>query len=277
MQVFDAPRAGPGPACGKGRLETVKQKMVKIFSAVLAAAVVAVGGFAAAGGGDAGESAGLLQEIFSLFAGEEGAAGGTVSAFSLEDYPAYEGQAYAEVNGNVPYFSDADLTTEAFENYSQLDELGRCGVAYANICTQLMPTEKRGSIGGVRPSGWHTVRYDELIPDGKYLYNRCHLIGYQLAGENANRQNLITGTRYLNVTGMLPFENDTAEYVEETGNHVLYRVTPVFEGDDLVAKGVLMEAKSVEDRGEGLQFCVFCYNVQPGVVIDYATGESRAA
>lgn len=260
----------------KGRFVKVKQKMLKIISAFLAAAALAAGGFAAAGGG-AGDGAGFFQEILYILAGDEGAAGGTVTAFSLEDYPAYEGQAYVEVNGNIPYFDDSELTEEPFEVYSELDDLGRCGVAYANVCPELMPTEKRGSIGGVRPSGWHTVRYDDLIPDGKYLYNRCHLIGYQLAGENANRQNLITGTRYLNVTGMLPFENDTAEYVEQTGNHVLYRVTPVFEGDDLVARGVLMEAKSVEDRGEGLQFCVFCYNVQPGVEIDYATGESSRA
>ena len=153
-----------------------------------------------------------------------------------------------------------------------MDELDRCGVAYANICTELMPTEERGSIGQVKPSGWHTVTYDNV--DGRYLYNRCHLIGFQLAGENANEQNLITGTRYMNVEGMLPFENQVADYVEETENHVLYRVTPIFYGDNLVASGVQMEAWSVEDQGEGVCFNVYVYNVQPGITIDYATGES---
>ena len=180
-----------------------------------------------------------------------------------------------EINDNVPDFPEDDFTTDSFESYSDLDNLGRCGVAYAKIGQDLMPTEKRGSIGQVKPSGWHTQKYDNV--DGKFIYNRCHLIGYQLAGENANPKNLITGTRYLNTTGMLPFENEVNDYVDETDNHVLYRVTPVFEGDDLVASGVLMEAYSVEDEGGGVQFCVYCYNVQPGVVIDYATGDSRLA
>ena len=184
-------------------------------------------------------------------------------------------KAYCEVDGNVPGFSEDELVTEAFENYSDLDFLGRCGVAYANICKELMPTEERGEIGMVKPSGWHTVKYSDRI-DGNYLYNRCHLIGYQLAGENANEKNLITGTRYLNVTGMLPFENEVADYVESTGNHVLYRVTPVFDGDNLVASGVQMEAESVEDKGAGVLFNVYVYNVQPGVIIDYATGASEA-
>lgn len=184
-------------------------------------------------------------------------------------------KAYCEVDGNVPGFSEDELVTEAFENYSDLDSLGRCGVAYANICKKLMPTEERGEIGMVKPSGWHTVKYSDRI-DGNYLYNRCHLIGYQLAGENANEKNLITGTRYLNVTGMLPFENEVADYVESTGNHVLYRVTPVFDGDNLVASGVQMEAESVEDKGAGVLFNVYVYNVQPGVIIDYATGDSEA-
>lgn len=191
------------------------------------------------------------------------------------DIPEYTGEPYVVLQDNWPDFNAEDLTTEAFETYSDLDGLGRCGVAYANICLDIMPTEPRGEIGQVKPTGWHTVKYDFV--DGKYLYNRCHLIGYQLAGENANRQNLITGTRYLNVTGMLPFENMVDDYVEETGNHVLYRVTPVFNGENLVASGVQMEAFSVEDEGEGVCFNVFVYNVQPGVVIDYATGESRAA
>ena len=182
-------------------------------------------------------------------------------------------EAYTTVNGNVPYFTEEDLTTEAFENYSELDNLGRCGVAYANICKELMPTEERGEIGMIKPSGWHTVKYD--IVDGKYLYNRCHLIGYQLAGENANEKNLITGTRYLNVTGMLKFEDQVADYVKATDHHVLYRVTPVFEEDNLVATGVEMEAYSVEDKGEGVSFHVFVYNIQDGITIDYKTGESK--
>ena len=190
----------------------------------------------------------------------------------LSEIPEYSGEPYTVVNDNVPDFSAEDYTEESFESYSELDELGRCGTAYANIGPDLMPTEKRGSIGEVKPSGWHTAKYDFV--DGNYLFNRCHLIGYQLSGENANEKNLITGTRYMNTEGMLPFENMVADYVKETGDHVLYRVTPVYDGDDLVASGVLMEARSVEDDGDGIEFYVFCYNVQPGVGIDYATGES---
>lgn len=194
------------------------------------------------------------------------------SYVSLDAIPAYDGKAYVAVNNNEPFFTDSDMTTTAFENYSDLDSLGRCGVAYANICKEIMPTEKRGKIGMIKPSGWHTVKYD-VIKD-RYLYNRCHLIGYQLAGENANPKNLITGTRYLNVEGMLPFENLVADYVNNTGNHVLYRVTPMFSGSNLVAKGVLIEAKSVEDNGGGILFNVYCYNVQPGVGINYENGDS---
>ena len=200
----------------------------------------------------------------------------TASSFSLSDVPAYSGKAYTSVNGNVPYFTAAELTTTSFETYSDLDTLGRCGVTYACIGQDLMPTKERGSIGMVKPTGWHTVRYDDLV-DGKYLYNRCHLIGYQLTGENANTKNLITGTRYLNIEGMLPFENMVADYIEETNNHVLYRVTPIFEGNNLLANGVLMEGYSVEDKGAGVSYCVFAYNVQPGIEIDYATGESKLA
>lgn len=194
------------------------------------------------------------------------------SYVSLDAIPAYEGKAYVAVNNNEPFFTDSDMTTIAFENYSDLDSLGRCGVAYANICKEIMPTEKRGKIGMIKPSGWHTVKYD-VIKD-RYLYNRCHLIGYQLAGENANPKNLITGTRYLNVEGMLPFENLVADYVNNTGNHVLYRVTPMFSGSNLVANGVLIEAKSVEDNGGGILFNVYCYNVQPRVGINYENGDS---
>lgn len=192
--------------------------------------------------------------------------------FSIADISPYTDAPYASVNGNQPYFTEADLTSQSYEFYSDLDGLGRCGAAYASIGIDLMPTEKRGNIGKVKPSGWHTAKYD--IVDGKYLYNRCHLIGFQLSGENANKKNLITGTRYMNVEGMLPFENMVADYVKETKNHVLYRVTPIFEGDNLIASGVLMEAESVEDKGEGILFCVYVYNVQPGIRIDYATGES---
>lgn len=197
---------------------------------------------------------------------------GTASAFNAADVPAYSGKPYTAVNNNEPYFTSDNLTTEAFENYSELDALGRCGVAYANVCLETMPTEKRGSISEVKPTGWHSVKYDNV--DGKSLYNRCHLIGYQLTAENANQQNLITGTRYLNVDGMLPFENMVADYVKETDNHVLYRVTPIFTGDNLVADGVLMEGYSVEDEGDGICFFVYAYNVQPGITIDYATGDS---
>lgn len=183
---------------------------------------------------------------------------------SLEDIPEYDGSPYYVINNNEPYFTEDDLTTTSFESYSDLDELGRCGVAYANIGQDLMPTEERGSISQVKPSGWHSVTY----------YNRCHLIGYQLTAENANMLNLIVGTRYFNIDGMLLFENMVADYIKETNNHVLYRVTPIFKDTELVARGVQMEAMSVEDKGEGILYNVFCYNVQPGVVIDYQTGES---
>lgn len=196
------------------------------------------------------------------------------SAFSLQDVPAYSGTPYTEINENHPYFTEADITTESFENYSELDSLGRCGVAYANIGQNLMPTEPRGEIGSVKPTGWHLVKYNNV--DGNYLYNRCHLIAYMLAAENANPLNLITGTRYLNTQGMLPFETQVCDYVKNTGNHVLYRVTPIFEGDNLLANGVLMEAYSVEDSGAGVEFCIFAYNVQPGIGIDYATGDNWA-
>ena len=223
-----------------------------------------------------------VQKLLSLFlllalalggCGQRPGGGSTAGTVTLSDLPAYSGEPYVVVNDNQPDFPEEDYTVNSFESYSPLDELGRCGTAYANVGIDLMPTEERGSIGQVKPSGWHTVKYDCV--DGKYLYNRCHLIGYQLTAENANEENLITGTRYLNVDGMLPFENLVADYVKETENHVLYRVTPIFQGDDLVASGVLMEAESVEDGGDGVCFCVYVYNVQPGVTIDYATGESR--
>lgn len=195
------------------------------------------------------------------------------TSYDLKSIPEYSGEPYVTIHDNVPFFLEEELTTDAFETYSELDDLGRCGTAYANICEDIMPTEKRGKIGMIKPSGWHTVKYTGI--DGNYLYNRCHLIGYQLSAENANEKNLITGTRYLNVTGMLPFENMVADYVNETGNHVLYRVTPIYNQENLVADGVLMEAQSVEN--DDLAFCVYCYNVQPGIEIDYHTGDSKSS
>ena len=186
--------------------------------------------------------------------------------------PEYDGQSYVIINDNHPSFTEEDLNRQPFEEYSPLDFYGRTRTAFAMLDRDMMPEVERGPIQDVKPSGWHTVRYDDLIED-MYLYNRCHLIAFELTGQNDNPENLITGTRYLNVEGMLQWENKVASYIRRTENHVLYRVTPVYEGDDLVAKGVLMEAQSVED-GE-IEFCVFCYNVQPGVVIDYSTGESR--
>lgn len=220
----------------------------------------------------------LLLAVFVLFGGcaslaEPGSA--PAAAVALEDVPAFSGAPYVELDGNQPAFSEAERTAESFETYSALDELGRCGPAFACIGQDLMPTQERESISQVRPTGWQNAEYDFV--DGGYLYNRCHLIGFQLTGENANEQNLITGTRYMNVEGMLPFENMVADYVKETGNHVLYRVTPVFEAEELVARGVQMEAWSVEDEGDGVCFNVYVYNSQPGVEIDYRTGESRAA
>ena len=220
----------------------------------------------------------LLLAVFVLFGGcaslaEPGSA--PAAAVALEDVPAFSGAPYVEIDGNQPAFSEAERAAESFETYSALDELGRCGPAFACIGQDLMPTQERESISQVRPTGWQNAEYDFV--DGGYLYNRCHLIGFQLTGENANERNLITGTRYMNVEGMLPFENMVADYVKETGNHVLYRVTPVFEAEELVARGVQMEAWSVEDEGDGVCFNVYVYNNQPGVEIDYRTGESRAA
>ena len=194
--------------------------------------------------------------------------------YTVNNVPVFSGLPYVEIDGNIPSFKASEMITEPFEKYTELDELGRCGVAYANICKEIMPTEARGSIGMVKPSGWQTIKYDFV--DGKYLYNRCHLIGYQLAGENANVKNLITGTRYLNIVGMLEFENTVSAYIEENPkNHVLYRVTPIFKGKNLLASGVQIEAYSVEDNGRGVSFNVYCYNAQPGVEIDYRTGDSK--
>ena len=191
---------------------------------------------------------------------------------SLDEIPKFSGEPYVIINGGVPYFTDDELTEKSFESYSELDELGRCGVAFACVGRDIMPTEDRGDISSVEPSGWISAKYDCV--NGGYLYHRCHLIGFQLTGENANEKNLITGTQYLNIEGMLDFENMIADYVKETENHVLYRVTPIYDGYNLVASGVLMEAVSIEDGGDGIQFNVYCYNNQPGVIINYFDGTS---
>ena len=192
--------------------------------------------------------------------------------------PEFSGEPYVVINNDHPFFTDEDMNTSSFESYSELDALGRCGVAFANVSRDLMPAEERGEIGTVKPAGWIQEKYEGIVDSNPpYLYNRCHLIAFCLTGENANERNLITGTRYMNMTGMLPFEEQVAKYLDENDHHVLYRVTPVYDGNDLVADGVLMEAYSVEDKGRGICFCVFCYNVQPGIEIDYSTGESKAA
>ncbi len=203
---------------------------------------------------------------------EEDSSAQVQSAATLAEVPEYSGDPYVEINDNQPEFEDYELTTEAFEEYSELDGLGRCGTAEACVGEETMPTEERGNISSVKPTGWKNKDYDNV--DGGRLYNRCHLIGFQLTGENANEKNLITGTRYMNTEGMLPFENMVADYVHETDNHVLYRVTPIFDGDDLVASGVQMEAESVEDDGAGVCFNVYVYNVQPQITINYATGDN---
>ena len=218
----------------------------------------------------------VSTEVASVVLEDYGAPATTTSVSVITktpDIPAYSGTETVEINGSVPFFTTEDKTrTDAFESYSPLDKLGRCGVAYANVCIATMPTEERGEIGQIKPSGWHTVKYNGVV-DGNYLYNRCHLIGYQLTGENANEKNLITGTRYLNIQGMLDYENKVAS-AAKAGKHVLYRVTPIYTGKNLLADGVLMEAYSVEDKGKTVQFCVFSYNIQPGIVIDYANGNS---
>ncbi len=196
-----------------------------------------------------------------------------IPSVSLDSIPEFDGSnAYVIINDNVPFFTDEEKVTESYETYGELDSLGRCTVTVACVGRDIMPTEDRGDIGSVKPTGWQSVKYDCV--DGSYLYNRCHLIGFQLTGENANKKNLITGTRYLNIEGMLTFEDMVADYVKETGNHVMYRATPIFEGDNLVASGVLMEGWSVEDDGDGICFCIYAYNAQPYVEIDYATGDS---
>ena len=204
----------------------------------------------------------------------DGIGTGNATAVKVSDVPAFKNKAYIAINDNVPNFSKAELTTKAYEKYSPLDNLGRCGVAVASCGKEIMPkpNEERGSISSVNPSGWKQAKYK--IISGSYIWNRCHLIGWQLSAENANSKNLITGSRYLNIEGMLLFENMVADYIKETGNHVAYRVTPIYDGNNLVCSGVQMEGYSIEDKGEGICFNVYCYNVQPGIKINYATGAS---
>lgn len=230
----------------------------------------------------------LIFIVFAILVGISGyfsdnidytanASNSNVISTDITNIPEYSGNPYVQINNNIPFFTESDYTTEAFETYSNLDKLGRCGVAYANICEEIMPPKdyERESLYSITPSGWQQTKYEGVV-DGNYLYNRCHLIGYQLAGENANEKNLITGTRYMNTEGMLPFENQVDDYIEENpNNHVLYRATPIFDGNNLVASGVQMEAYSVEDNGKGICFNVYVYNVQPGITIDYTTGESK--
>ena len=245
------------------KIKTVMKKIVRSFAIAASAALIGAASLPAA-----------AEQAVQTSAVETTAEETWMDAMyaDLSELPAYSDSPYYVLNDNVPYFSEADFTTESFESYGDLDSLGRCTTAYACLGLDTMPTEERGRIGMIKPSGWHLVKYDGI--DGNYLYNRCHLIGYQLSGENANEKNLITGTRYMSVQGMEPFEDETADYIKDTGNHVLYRVTPYFGGDNLLSFGVVMEAESVEDRGAGVEFCVFCYNVQLGIAIDYATGDS---
>ena len=198
----------------------------------------------------------------------------TEDMFQYNEVPQYSGQAVYKVHNNEPYFTKKEITDKSFEDYMPLDKLGRCQTATACLGTETLPDAPRGDIGQIKPAGWHTVKYPEYI-NGSYLYNRCHLIAYELSAENANEKNLITGTRYMNVSGMLPYENMTTDYIENTKNHVMYRATPIFVDDELVCRGVLLEGLSVEDKGVGLKFCVFCYDIQPNISIDYATGDSK--
>jgi len=252
----------------KKRKKKKKNNKKKILGLIIIVAIVVILG------NNRGLVGDLANEVFDYYTSISRTSVSVVDDNIIDSIPEYSGDPYIYLNDNKPPFTEEDITTDAFEYYSELDGLGRCSAAYANICKELMPTEERGEIGSIKPSGWQTIRYDDLI-DGNYLYNRCHLIGFQLAGENANKLNLITGTRHLNIDGMLSFENEVAEYVVEEGNHVLYRVTPIFEGNNLVCSGLTIEAYSVEDNGDGVEFYVYCYNVQPGISIDYLTGDSQ--
>ncbi len=265
--------AGYIKVTGNRKMQNFKWKWKNRIAVVVLAAICALGTASCAAPIEQ-----IIGEITEEVSGgtrktEEENNSGITDGFTI---PEYTGEPYVRVNDNIPFFTEEEKTTDTFESYSELDNLGRCGVAFANVSRELMPTGKRGKIGSVKPSGWRQAKYEGLIDsDPPFLYNRCHLIAYCLTAENANEENLITGTHYMNVEGMLPFEEQVAKYLDRNDNHVLYRVTPVFEGDNLVAGGVLMEAYSVEDDGEGISFCVYCYNVQPGVIIDYVTGASH--
>lgn len=240
-----------------------KQNLKKIIGSLIVIIIVLVIGISK------GETTEVLTNIKTSILGINE----TEKSYNIGEIPEYNNKPYVIINDNNPNFKETDFRTKSFEEYSDLDSLNRCGTAYASISKDTMPTEERGRIGMIKPSGWHTIKYD--IVEGKYLYNRCHLIGYQLTGENANEKNLITCTRYMNTVGMLEYENKVADYIKKTNNHVLYRVTPIFEGDNLLASGVQMEAQSVEDNGEGIKFNIYVYNVQEGITIDYKTGESN--
>ena len=233
----------------------MKKRLIALLALILSAALLLCSCF---------EGIPFLEDLFGEIIG------GNEKSYLLSEVPEFDGKnPYVIINENVPFFEDSEITAESFEEYRALDSLGRCTVAIASVGKDLMPDEDRGSISSVKPSGWQSIEYD-----GDWLYNRCHLIAFQLTGENATKENLITGTRYLNIEGMLPFEDMVADYVKETGNHVMYRVTPIYDGDSLVASGVLMEGLSVEDGGAGITFCIYAYNVQPGITINYKTGES---
>jgi DNA-entry nuclease len=252
------------------------KKWSKLFAVMGLTVMLAMTGCGMSGSGSSSSSASSAVSSAAEQSSQETSepAVKTEKSVSLGKIPKFSGKAYVNIKHGKPDFKKSELKKKSYEHYSELDSLGRCGTAKACIGKDLMPTGKRGSIGSVRPSGWQLIKYDFI--SGKYLYNRCHLIGYQLTGENANARNLITGTRYLNIDGMLPFENMTADYIKETGNHVLYKVTPIFKGNNLVASGVHMEAESVEDHGDGISFNIYAYNNQPGVKINYATGESKS-
>ena len=260
--------------------KNTKNKIIGIVVALCALAGVGTGVLPEWLGDGEVELGEVIQHVGELL-GEDGTEDAeqseiySIRSVDLGEISEYDGEPYVAIQSNVPDFEGAEITTEAYEYYSELDGLGRCGVTMACLGQELMPTEDRESISHVKPTGWVQEQYDFV--DGKSLYNRCHLIGFQLAGENANEKNLITGTRYMNTIGMLPFENMVADYIKETGNHVMYRVTPIYDGDNLVAHGVQMEGYSVEDEGDGIYFNVYVYNVQPGVEIDYVTGENWAS
>ena len=249
----------------------MKKRLLLLISLILSLSLLLSGCDMLSGLLDGGGAGGVGDSTFDGATGSIGISD-TVDLGIYGTIPAYAGAPYAIVGDGVPKFTEEELTTTSFERYAPLDDYGRCGECVASVGVDLMPTEDRGDINSVTPTAWHSVKYD--IVSGKYLYNRCHLIGFQLAGENDNVCNLITGTRELNIEGMLPFENMIADYVKETKNHVLYRVTPIFEGTNMLATGVLMEGFSVEDEGEEICFVVFAYNAQPGIALNYADGSS---